>query len=74
MASNGIDFTGNGADDASNANPRTQSFANRGAQGPINMTGDGGSDVGGTIGMNDPSGDMPPKGGGVEFTGDVGHE
>jgi hypothetical protein len=38
------------------------------------MTGDGASDVGGTIGMNPPSGDMPPKGSGVEFTGDVGHE
>jgi hypothetical protein len=74
MASNGIDFTGDTGNDSISSPSSTQHFASRGAQGPVNMTGDGASDVGGTIGMNPPSGDMPPKGSGVEFTGDVGHE
>lgn len=73
MAS-GIDFTGNGGEDAPSGPMSTgqPERASRGAAGPIQFSGDGGMDVGGTIEKTTQDGPMPPKGGGVEFTGEVG--
>lgn len=71
---NGIDFTGNGGDDVSNGPSSTGSFASRGSKGPIDFAGDGGMDVGGTIETGNDEGAMPPKGGGVEFAGNVGED
>lgn len=70
--SSGIDFAGDGAMDISH-NPSSTGQpekAARGAAGPIQWTGDGGSDVGGTIADTSESGTMPPKGGDVQFAGD----
>lgn len=69
MAS-GVEFTGNGDADVS-AGPSSTSqpeTARRGANGPIQWTGEGGADVGGTIDVTAEKGEMP-KGGDVVFTG-----
>lgn len=71
---NGISFTGEGEQDASrNVSSTQQERGSRGSQGPIDMTGDGGQDTGGT-----PSSAMPrgtsPNGSGVEFTGNGGED
>ena len=71
---NGIDFTGNGAEDLGKSIDSTGGYAPRGGRGPIDFTGDGAMDVGGTIDNNSESGSMPPKGDGVEFAGDVGDD
>lgn len=70
--SNGIDFTGNGAEDLGKSIDSTGGYASRGGRGPIEFTGDGSADVGGTIDNTSEEGPMPPKGDGVEFAGDVG--
>lgn len=71
---NGIDFTGNGAEDLGKSMDSTGGYASRGSKGPIEFTGDGAADVGGTIDTNNGEGSMPPSGGGVEFAGDVGQD
>ena len=69
---NGIDFAGNGAEDLGKSIDSTGGYASRGGRGPIDFAGDGAADVGGTIEDTSGEGSMPPKGGGVEFAGDVG--
>lgn len=76
MAS-GIDFAGNGGEDTSSSPSSTgqPQEARRGAQGPIEMTGDGAMDTGGTIQDTSESGPMPPKGGDdIVFAGEVGSD
>lgn len=70
---NGIEFTGNGSEDAGSGPASTgmPEKAARGAQGPVDMTGNGDADTGGTIGnssMNDGF-RKPMNGPGVSFTG-----
>ena len=73
MAS-GIDFAGNGAEDVSHGPTSTNqpATAQRGEQGPIQFTGNGGEVVGGAIADTSEKGDMPPQGNDIQFAGDVG--
>lgn len=70
--SSGVDFSGNGAEDVSQAPMTTgqPEAASRGQAGPIDFAGDGASDVKGTIEDTSEHGPMPPKGDGVVFAGD----
>ena len=74
--SNGIDFAGMGGEDVSQAPSSTgqPKDAQRGAQGPIQFTGDGGQDVGGTIADTSEKGPMPPRGDDIVFAGEVGND
>ena len=67
----GVEFAGNGDADVTQAPASTgqPEVARRGPSGPIEFTGDGAADVGGTIADTTPSGPMPPKGDGIVFAG-----
>lgn len=65
----GVDFAGKGSQDVSNKMPASPGWASRGADGPVEMVGDGDKDTKGVISNPKPGGG--PQGSGVDFVGNV---